>query len=262
MASEFTSGFNPDTSTKSPEATGDSTPPFEVRERTVADLEEELAATRSERDQAVRRAKAAEAREEELKRKFARDRDLPVVYAKAEMQERVEQRIKIGEAFGIYFIDLDKFKRVNDLISHERADEVIAALAQSLNDRFRRDSDIGRFGGDEFLIISIGLNTLDNQWPDEAEQRSTDIGTQMSNGHVRLREAESEILKKFPDAAALGIGLSIGSVVFNPEQPLDAKALIKEAEQAMYQDKRARKRKALRRDLVKALKKLITFGIK
>lgn len=232
---------------------------LEDEQTTVAALQKALKAAHRRAVAAELRAEAAETREDALQQRIIRDPDLPVLLNKAAMKERVEARVAEGRPFGVYFVDLDAFKKLNDRLGHQKADQVLKTLADSLNVRFRRDSDIGRFGGDEFLIITVGLRLSDDEWPEEAEERSTDITIQMQNGYIRLREAEQEVLAKFPEAAALGVGLSIGSVIFDPDQPLDAESLIEAADKAMYQDKKARKKEARRRKLVTTLKKLITL---
>jgi diguanylate cyclase (GGDEF)-like protein len=66
-----------------------------------------------------------------------------------------------GPPHGVFvFLDLDKFKSVNDLIGHTAGDEVLIRIAQFLSRRFKHDPRdvVGRLGGDEFAIL---LNSID-----------------------------------------------------------------------------------------------------
>jgi diguanylate cyclase (GGDEF)-like protein/PAS domain S-box-containing protein len=74
--------------------------------------------------------------------------------------DRAEQMLararRIGQPVAALFIDLDNFKDINDTLGHETGDSILCAVA----DRFRatvRDSDtVGRFGGDEFVVLTEG----------------------------------------------------------------------------------------------------------
>ena len=61
-------------------------------------------------------------------------------------------------AFGIFFIDLDRFKPVNDLHGHDAGDTVLAILSQRLNGIARADDLVARLGGDEFVMVCRGVD--------------------------------------------------------------------------------------------------------
>jgi len=78
--------------------------------------------------------------------------------------ERVFQHSnRKGSTFTIAMIDIDKFKSVNDSYGHLTGDRVIKALAQLLQQRLRLTDYIGRFGGEEFLLIMPEIN-IQNAW--------------------------------------------------------------------------------------------------
>ena len=68
-----------------------------------------------------------------------------------------------NSSFTIIMIDIDKFKLVNDTYGHLNGDRVIKALAQLLQQRLRVTDYIGRFGGEEFLIILPDINISDTE---------------------------------------------------------------------------------------------------
>ena len=76
--------------------------------------------------------------------------------------ERVFQHCnRKGSTFTIAMIDIDKFKSVNDTYGHLTGDRVIKALSQLLQQRLRVTDYIGRFGGEEFLLIMPDININD-----------------------------------------------------------------------------------------------------
>jgi diguanylate cyclase (GGDEF)-like protein len=76
--------------------------------------------------------------------------------------ERVFQHCnRKGSTFTIAMIDIDKFKSVNDTYGHLTGDRVIKALSQLLQQRLRITDYIGRFGGEEFLLIMPEININD-----------------------------------------------------------------------------------------------------
>jgi diguanylate cyclase (GGDEF)-like protein/PAS domain S-box-containing protein len=73
----------------------------------------------------------------------------------AEMQSQVQRtkRYKQNEVTALALIDIDHFKRINDTYGHDRGDEVIKAVANSLTHHLRETDIIARIGGEEFAII-------------------------------------------------------------------------------------------------------------
>ena len=80
--------------------------------------------------------------------------------------DRLEQAIlkanRSGQAFALFFIDLDQFKQINDSAGHSCGDKVLIHIAENLKKCIRADDTIARIGGDEFtLILSSFNNTAD-----------------------------------------------------------------------------------------------------
>ncbi|NNN13300.1 MAG: sensor domain-containing diguanylate cyclase [Acidimicrobiaceae bacterium] len=72
---------------------------------------------------------------------------------------------------GVFFVDLDGFKAVNDNYGHAVGDDLLRQVANRLNSRVRETDFVGRLGGDEFVVISIG--TFNDQQSAEMVQRLT-----------------------------------------------------------------------------------------
>jgi diguanylate cyclase (GGDEF)-like protein len=114
----------------------------------------------------------------------------------------------------LLFIDVDKFKAVNDMLGHEAGDRVLQHVAAFLVRKVREADYVFRWGGDEFLILLACR-----------EQEALRKGAELKEGFAR-------------ETAPLptGVGLSIGCVELGPDD--DVYALVKVADERMYADKR------------------------
>jgi diguanylate cyclase (GGDEF)-like protein len=145
---------------------------------------------------------------------------------------QIHERIGQRRAFGLFYIDLDNFKRFNDTYDHLEGDELLRLLERLFNETFHRSNDafrLARMGGDEFLLLIADL--------EGGGRRSSNPVEQMSGINVLLRTVEGRLLEAEPRARAAGVGFSIGQAVYDPEDPVDAIALIKQSEASMYKDK-------------------------
>ncbi|WP_407424955.1 GGDEF domain-containing protein [Treponema sp.] len=83
-------------------------------------------------------------------------RDVIVDYAK--------HLIKNGSEFSLCLIDIDNFKNVNDNYGHTTGDHVISFLANKLKESFGNRGVVGRFGGDEFMVVIPEITEYDAVW--------------------------------------------------------------------------------------------------
>lgn len=120
---------------------------------------------------------------------------------------------------GVMFIDLDRFKAVNDTLGHEIGDEVLRQVGRRLADCMRDSDTVARLGGDEFTAI------LPNPGPEKAITRVAS----------RILDALRQPFDAGNGQQAF-IGGSIGIAVF-PDDGLDPDLLLKNADQAMYRAK-------------------------
>jgi diguanylate cyclase (GGDEF)-like protein/PAS domain S-box-containing protein len=120
---------------------------------------------------------------------------------------------------GVVFVDLDKFKPVNDAHGHAAGDELLVIVAERLRELIRREDGVGRFGGDEFLLLLPGIR----------------------GSKVALRVAE-RVCAALTDSVELSIGsvelsASVG-VACAEARTTDADELVKRADDAMYRSKK------------------------
>jgi diguanylate cyclase (GGDEF)-like protein len=78
--------------------------------------------------------------------------------------EHLQQILRSAEKnhtrFAVVFIDLDGFKPINDALGHATGDEVLRSVANRLKQCVRHDDVVARIGGDEFVIILSGIETI------------------------------------------------------------------------------------------------------
>ena len=125
-----------------------------------------------------------------------------------------------GLLLSILFVDLDRFKVVNDSLGHEVGDLLLAGVAQRIGACVRPTDTVGRLGGDEFVVLLEGVGGVD-----EAVRVAERIGEELK---------EPFFLKGFEVVAraSVGIAMSDGRPV------MDAERLVRDADVAMYQAKR------------------------
>lgn len=138
------------------------------------------------------------------------------------LNELFEHAIKRAERerhqIAILFIDLDRFKAINDSLGHQVGDKLLYEVSRRIKQSIRESDVVGRLGGDEFLVM---MDTIENQ--EDAAYKAKKI----------LKALGSEFLL---DSKELFISASIGIALF-PSNGGDVDSVIKAADIAMYQVK-------------------------
>jgi diguanylate cyclase (GGDEF)-like protein/PAS domain S-box-containing protein len=145
---------------------------------------------------------------------------------RAQVDEYLSRAIALahrsGEAVAVLFMDLDRFKMVNDSLGHAAGDTLLEMVAARLGAITRESDILARHAGDEFLLVLTGLR---------GDPR-TDVDAVVD----KLRHAMAD---PFTIAGAeFQIGLSIGVSIF-PDDAEEPEELLKNADGAMYQAKAA-----------------------
>ncbi len=147
------------------------------------------------------------------------------------LHDRIEQAaaaaLRHGTAVGVAFLDLDRFKVINDSLGHAAGDEVLVEVARRLRATVRAQDCLARLGGDEFVVLWSDLP------PDRAER--TQAVTSLT---ARLRAALRRPVHAAGEAvmvtASIGVTIRAGDQVTTPER------LVHEADVAMYAAKEDR----------------------
>jgi diguanylate cyclase (GGDEF)-like protein/PAS domain S-box-containing protein len=128
---------------------------------------------------------------------------------------------------GLLFVDLDRFKPVNDLFGHDAGDELLIAVSARLRSLVRSSDTVGRIGGDEFVVLAPGL---------VSRSSIEELG----------RRAEQAVAEPFVlRSGVASISASVG--VSYSDAASTVGSLLAEADQAMYQIKAARRSGAVPR---------------
>ncbi|NSW76776.1 MAG: diguanylate cyclase [Candidatus Atribacteria bacterium] len=172
----------------------------------------------------ARMAEALQKREEDLgmeKRKAERLANLDSlthVPNRRFLERSVERLIQEGRQFALVFLDLDGFKRVNDLLGHTEGDRLLRRMALWFEKNIRKEDIVARYGGDEFCFLFPGLTR------EEAE----DVVERLS-----LRFLEKDF------AGSLSLGFSYGVAVY-PDEAMNLDGLLSRSDGEMYARKRRR----------------------
>lgn len=135
------------------------------------------------------------------------------------LKERVEQEIRkanrANEPFALLFVDLDRFKDINDTLGHQIGDKLLIEAAKRLTNCIRETDIVARLGGDEFVVVLTLLH-----------------------GAGSINRLVQDMLSKLAEPYLLGseliyISASIGITVY-PDDATNYDQLLKFADQAMY----------------------------
>jgi diguanylate cyclase (GGDEF)-like protein len=141
----------------------------------------------------------------------------------AMLEEKVRTCERSGGRFTVLFVDIDDFKRINDLHGHVVGDEVLRSFAARLRAGVREGDTVARIGGDEFALL------IDGRSPDELQS----FGVQMADRLSRPYAVRN---------LTIDVSASIGAAGY-PEDGRTVDALLVAADNAMYGAKAASKRR-------------------
>jgi diguanylate cyclase (GGDEF)-like protein len=191
------------------------TKPFDAQElnvrlragRRILDLEAELVAAREAlREQATRDA---------LTWLWNRPAILEI------LTRELAKAARDGSAVGLIMADLDHFKQVNDTCGHLAGDAVLREAARRMQASVRSYDAVGRYGGEEFLVIMPGAASA------TATHLAERLRLAINREPVRLAER------------VLSITVSLGVTISPPGRPIAPEALIRTADEALYHAKKA-----------------------
>jgi diguanylate cyclase (GGDEF)-like protein/PAS domain S-box-containing protein len=134
------------------------------------------------------------------------------------LQDVVDSATFDNTVFALHFLDLDRFKSINDAFGHHTGDALLIQVADRLRRLVRSTDTIARLGGDEFAIIQTGLE-----------------------GHTEAEILAARITRAFADpfsigGRAIGTSCSLGITLF-PGDGMTLESLLKTADLAMYRAK-------------------------
>jgi diguanylate cyclase (GGDEF)-like protein len=133
------------------------------------------------------------------------------------IREEIAQAEQIGSSFTLLLLDIDHFKKVNDSFGHSSGDAVLKQTAQLMRENLRTQDLLGRWGGEEFLIL---LSRTDLQ------------GARIFSEKVRLAVEKNTMICEGHD---INITISIGGALYHPDSNMDRN--LEMADKALYRSK-------------------------
>jgi len=140
-------------------------------------------------------------------------------YIEREIQSRFEEKNRYNVPFGILFIDIDRFKKFNDIYGHYVGDDVLKFVANTFVANARPFDFYGRWGGEEFIGIIRNINSQD---------------LELLGNRLRYLVENSYIIH---ENEKLYVTISIGATLVNENDTIDS--LIKRADTFLYKSKAA-----------------------
>lgn len=146
--------------------------------------------------------------------------DLPnLSYFRELLQATLLRAKRRDDWMGLLFVDLDRFKPVNDTYGHAAGDQVLSTVASRLSTALREIDVAARVGGDEFAVILESL-------------------TGVSDAAVVAEKISKLVQRPIRiDGQQIAVGASIGIAIYPIDGP-DAQTLLRRADAAMYEAKR------------------------
>jgi diguanylate cyclase (GGDEF)-like protein len=139
----------------------------------------------------------------------------------SEQQLKLAKRAK--EKVHMLYLDIDRFKEINDTFGHNEGDEALKDIAMILRDSYRESDVIGRIGGDEFVVFPIGTNYETIKIVVDRLLGKIDIHNKKSNKSYKL-------------------SISIGVANYDPKNPCSLDELLNQADKLMYSQKKNKKK--------------------
>jgi diguanylate cyclase (GGDEF)-like protein/PAS domain S-box-containing protein len=139
-------------------------------------------------------------------------------YLAAHLPGAIEEARRTSSNLAVLFLDLDRFKDINDSRGHETGDKLLKAVAQRIRNTLRTEDVVVRMGGDEFIVIL----------------KSVQSSGQVNETAARINEALSEPVPV--DGRPLVTTVSIGVSLY-PRDGADMGELLRHSDTAMYQAK-------------------------
>lgn len=136
------------------------------------------------------------------------------------LDREIERAERMRTELGLMMLDLDNFKQVNDGRGHLVGDEVLRASARRISEGVRVYDLVGRYGGEEFLVVAPGC-----------------IAPALLQQAERVRAAIAEPIHSSAGRVTISASIGVAGVEAGMHPGLNAHALVRAADQAMYRAK-------------------------
>ncbi len=136
-------------------------------------------------------------------------------------EQQVRHAVRQQRGCGLFFLDLDGLKHINDTFGHQVGDQALLDVAQIAQETFRSSDIIARLGGDEFVVLALDTH-------------------QAAAAALMARLQHNVQTHNACGAPRYALSLSVGSVAYDPASPCTIEELLAQADAAMYVQKRSK----------------------
>jgi two-component system, cell cycle response regulator len=144
------------------------------------------------------------------------DRGAILALLRSELSRSIREHLPVS----LLLCDVDHFKRINDVHGHQAGDEVLQEVSTRLLDAVRSHDAVGRYGGEEFLIVLGGCSC------EHLKQRAEQVRTAINGSPV------------FTKHGSISVSLSVGAITVESwDESIPIELLLKPADEALYQAK-------------------------
>ncbi len=137
-------------------------------------------------------------------------------YVEITLNARLEELQRYGWRFGVLFIDIDRFKEVNDQHGHDFGDGVLKMVGRTLQNSVRPFDVVSRWGGEEYVVVIANVE-------------GDDLMTAANRSRVLVEQSG------MPDNGGLRVTISLGATLASADDTIDS--LIRRADRLMYRSK-------------------------
>jgi len=152
---------------------------------------------------------------------------LTELYNRRGFNDLGEQNLKLADrsarSASLIYLDIDRFKTINDTIGHHVGDRALLCVADTLRDTFRRSDIVARVSGDEFAVLAF----------ETSEENAETLVQRLRSEFEALNDSTKERFQ---------ISVSIGMARHTGDNSVQLEELLKEADAAMYEEKRNKRR--------------------
>ena len=152
--------------------------------------------------------------------------DLTNLYNRRGFTDLGEQFLKLGRRGGkgasLIYLDVDRFKTINDTLGHHVGDRALNRVADILRAAFRQSDLIARMGGDEFAVLAPDSG-------EEADELAERVRDAVRNWNAGSRDP-------------FQLSVSVGAAVYDGEGRIRLEDLLSEADRGMYEEKRSKRK--------------------
>jgi two-component system, cell cycle response regulator len=144
------------------------------------------------------------------------DRGAILALLRSELSRSIREHLPVS----LLLCDIDYFKQINDVHGHQAGDDVLQEVSTRLLDAVRSHDAVGRYGGEEFLIVLGGCSS------EHLKQRAEQVRTAINGSPV------------FTKQGSISVSLSVGAITVESwDESIPIELLLKPADEALYQAK-------------------------